>query len=196
MATEQLTRSLILVTGEEGVGKSTLMSALLAHTPGGAKVDAEDVGQVNPFEFGPDFLDMLWRNVASVIGNFWDAGYATVITGSLLDGDTYDSFRQFRQYLPSSVSIQIVHLHASKPERDRRRIRREKPSSKEWRDRVDAAYPPDDTSLRDHATDYGYIAIDNTALELDETLARVFAALPDLYPAPGSTRPGSGTHLK
>ncbi|MGP5291752.1 hypothetical protein ACTXLB_11190 [Brachybacterium tyrofermentans] len=97
MATEQLTRSLILVTGEEGVGKSTLMSALLAHTPGGAKVDAEDVGQVNPFEFGPDFLDMLWRNVASVIGNFWDAGYATVITGSLLDGDTYDSFRQFRQ---------------------------------------------------------------------------------------------------
>lgn len=179
MATEQ--RHLILVTGEEGVGKSTLMSALLPRTPGGAKLDAEDVGQVNPFEFGETFLDLLWRNVAGVISNFWDAGYRTVITGSFLDGDTFESFERFRRHIPSDVAIHVVQLRASKSVRDDRRIRRDKPSSKEWRDRVDASYPREDTSLRDRATDYQYIGVDNSTMGLEKTVQTVMARIPEVY---------------
>lgn len=99
----RLPRSLILVTGEEGAGKSTVMTALLPHTPAGAKIDGEDVGQVNPFSFNQTFLNLLWNNVAAVITNFWNAGCSTVITGSLLNGDTDDSLQQFRTRLPDDV---------------------------------------------------------------------------------------------
>ncbi len=44
--------SLIPTTGKEGAGKGTVLTALLPHTPYAAKLDAEDVGQVNPFILG------------------------------------------------------------------------------------------------------------------------------------------------
>jgi len=174
-------RSLILVTGEEGAGKSTVMSALLPRTPGGAKIDAEDVGQVNPFNFDQAFLDLLWDNVTSVIANYWAAGYPTVITGSLLDSDTHASFQQFRTRLPNDPDVYVVHLSASKPVRDQRRIDRAKPSTKEWRDRVDASYPAGDTSLRDNADDYRYIPVNNEAQQITETLEMIMQAIPEIY---------------
>ena len=175
-------RSLILVTGEEGAGKSTVMAALLPHTPGGAKLDAEDVGQVHPFTFETPFHDLLWANVLAVTSNFWNAGYTTVITGSLLEGDTYSSFQGFRRLLPEDIAIYVVRLSASKAVRDQRRIERAKPSSEEWRDRVDATYPAGDTSLLDNATDYRYVMIDNTTQRLEDTLAAIQAAIPEVYP--------------
>jgi predicted ABC-type ATPase len=39
------TRRLVIVSGEEGSGKSTVVRALLPHTPRGARIDAEDVGK-------------------------------------------------------------------------------------------------------------------------------------------------------
>lgn len=180
-----------MVTGGEGVGKSTLMSALLPHTPGGAKIDAEDVGQVNPFTFDQSFLDLLWNNVTAVITNYWTAGYPTVITGSLLDGDTHASFHKFRAQLPRDVCFYVVHLTASKQVRDRRRIDRVKPSSKEWRDRVDASYPSGDTNLRDNAHDCRYIPVDNSTQSVAETTAAIMHAIPEIYsrsdtpPTPG-----------
>lgn len=177
----EVQRSLILVTGEEGTGKSTVMSALLPRTPGGAKIDAEDVGQVNPFIFNQPFLDLLWDNVTSVIANYWAAGYPTVITGSLLDGDTHASFRQFRMRLPDDIDAYVIHLSASKSVRDQRRIDRAKPSTKEWRDRVDASYPTGDTSLRDNANDYLYIPVSNDAQQLTETLDMIMQAIPKIY---------------
>lgn len=170
-----------MVTGGEGAGKSTAMSALLSHTPCGAKIDAEDVGQVNPFTFDQPFLDLLWNNVTAVITNYWAAGYHTVITGSLLDGDTHASFRKFRARLPDDVCFYVVHLTASKQVRDQRRIDRAKPSSKEWRDRVDAGYPSGDTSLRDNADHYRYIWLDNSAQSIVETVAAIMQAIPEIY---------------
>ncbi len=112
---------------------STVMSALLPQTPEGAKVDAEDVGQVNPFDFGPAFLRLLWANVVAVMTNFWEFGYSTVISGGLLDRDTHSSFQEFRAQVPRQVSIYVVCLSANQQVRDQRRINQAKPSSQDWR---------------------------------------------------------------
>ena len=174
-------RRLIIVTGGEGAGKSTVMSALLPQTAGAAKIDAEDIGQVNPFIFDQPFLELLWNNTTALVTNFWAAGYSTVITGSFLDGDTHASFRQFRARLPRNVVIYLVHLQASKPVRDQRRIDRAKPSTAEWRDRVDASYPDDETSLRAGDRGYRYIPIVNSDQNLHETIAAIKAAIPEIY---------------
>lgn len=176
-----LERSLILITGAEGAGKSTVMSALLPQTPAGAKVDAEDVGQVNPFDFGPVFLRLLWANVTAVMINFWEAGYGTVISGSFLDGDTYSSFQEFRAHVPRDVRIYVVCLSANRPVRDQRRIDRAKPSSEDWRDQVDASYPAADTSLCDNAQDYRYVVIDNSLQKVADTVAAIKELIPEIY---------------
>lgn len=116
-----------------------------------------------------------------MITNYWTAGYSTVITGSLLNGDTHASFQKFRNRLPDDVCIHLVHLTASKQVRDQRRIDRAKPSSKQWRDRVDASYPTDDTSLRDNASDYRYIPVDSSTQSLADTIAVITQAIPEIY---------------
>lgn len=116
-----------------------------------------------------------------MIAKYCTAGYPTVITGSLLDSDTHTSFRQFRMRLPDDIDIYLIHLSASKPVRDQRRIDRAKPSTKEWRDRVDASYPAGDTSLRDNASDYRYIPVRNDAQQLTETLDMIMQAIPKIY---------------
>jgi hypothetical protein len=88
---------LILVTGEEGAGKSTVIRALLPHTPDGARIDAEDIGQTNPCRMDDEFFGLLRRNVAGLVENFWTAGYANVVAGSFLRG--YADYLAFRQLL-------------------------------------------------------------------------------------------------
>lgn len=178
-------RSLILVTGEEGAGKTTVMRELLARAPHAAKLDAEDVGQVNPFTMDEPFIRLLWANVRAVIANFWAAGYPTVITGSFLVRDSYASYREFRRELPAGIEVYLVHLLAGKAVRDRRRIERAKPSTREWRDRVDALFPGDD-SLRDASTgaDYRYVRVENDAQTVRETVAAIERAIPEVFGGP------------
>jgi type II secretory pathway predicted ATPase ExeA len=52
-------RRLIIVSGEEGAGKSTLVRALLPSTPNGARLDAEDIGQTNPCPMDDEFFGLL-----------------------------------------------------------------------------------------------------------------------------------------
>lgn len=61
-------RSLIVVTGQEGAGKTTIMRGLLPYARDAAKVDAEDVGQVNPFVMDEAFLRLLWNNMQPCSG--------------------------------------------------------------------------------------------------------------------------------
>src|SRR5688500_4417757 len=82
---------LVLVCGEEGAGKSTIVRALLPRTPYGARIDAEDIGQTNPCPMDDGFFDLLRRNVAALVTNFWRAGYHTVVAGSFV--------RDYRDYL-------------------------------------------------------------------------------------------------
>jgi hypothetical protein len=95
---------LIIISGEEGAGKSTIVRALLPSTPYGARIDAEDIGQTNPCPMDDTFFDLLRRSAAGLVENFWAAGYVNVIAGSFLRRySDYISFRQLVQ--PSAVFL-------------------------------------------------------------------------------------------
>jgi ABC-type cobalamin/Fe3+-siderophores transport system ATPase subunit len=161
---------LVVVVGQEGVGKSTVVRALLAHLQDGAVLDGEDVGQVNPWVFNDTFRDLHRRNVAAVACNFWAAGYRTVVAGSFLS--SLVEFLAFRALVPADVEVTVVHLMARKDIRDRRRADRTKQTSQDWRDAVDRA-DPEDTTLRRGDAGYRYIALDTSDLDVAQTVARI-----------------------
>jgi energy-coupling factor transporter ATP-binding protein EcfA2 len=169
---------LVIVTGEEGAGKSTIVRALLPHTPHGAQIDAEDIGQVNPCPMDDRFFDLLRRNVAGLVANFWRAGYVNVVAGSFVRD--YPDYLAFRRLLTPPSTVFLVELLVAKDVRDHRRATRAKQTTREWRDMVDLI--PDDLTIR-RATgaDFRYVGIDTTHLEIAETVRQIKAAIPEIY---------------
>ncbi len=170
--------NLILVVGQEGAGKSTTVRALGPAIPWSARIDAEDVGDVNPWEFNEPFLKLLWKNVADLTRNFWAAGFRNVIAGSFLSN--VDQYREFRDHLGADANVYLVHLCAGKDVRDVRRIERAKPSTQEWRDHVDEV-DPEDTTFGSTDEDYLYLRIDNDGLTIEQTVDRVRDWAPELF---------------
>lgn len=171
-------RRLVIITGQEGVGKTTIVPALLPYVRPGAAFDAEEVGQVNPWHFEAAFKALLWDNVAALVRNFWEAGYATVVAGSFIND--YADFEQFRTRLDGDIDIYVVQLCASKAVRDTRRIERPKASIKQWRDELDRSYP-EDTTLHRAPSEYRYVRIDNSSLSLADTVDQIVRALPEVF---------------
>ncbi|MFV2017222.1 hypothetical protein [Micromonospora sp. LOL_023] len=178
--------NIVLVTGEEGAGKSTILRALLPCTTDGTRVDAEDIGQTNPCPMDDGFFDLLRRNIAALVTNFWAAGYVNVLTGSFLRD--YDDYRAFRQLLPPQTAVFLVELLVDRAVRDQRRLTRAKRTTQQWRDRVDLI--PEDRTIRE-ASDagYRYIGIDTTALDVAETVQRIMNEIPEIYVPPMRCRP-------
>ena len=169
---------LIIISGEEGAGKSTIVRALLPPTPYGARIDAEDIGQTNPCPMDDTFFDLLRRNVAGLVENFWAAGYVNVIAGSFLR--RYSDYMSFRQLLPRPSAVFLVDLLVDREVRNRRRITRAKQTTQEWRDMVDQI--PEDQTIRQAAdADYRYIGIDTTDLDVARTVQRIKGAIPEVY---------------
>lgn len=167
-----------MVNGEEGAGKSTIVRALLPHTPDGARIDAEDIGQTNPCPMDDEFFGLLRRNVAALAENFWTAGYVNVIAGSFLRG--YSDYVAFRQLLTRPTSVFMVELLVDKDVRDRRRDTRAKRTTQDWRDRVDLI--PDDRTIRQASqADYRYAGIDTTGLDVAETVRQIKDVIPEIY---------------
>ena len=168
---------LIIVSGEEGAGKSTIVRALLPSTPYGARIDAEDIGQTNPCPMDDMFFDLLRRNVAGLVANFWAAGYVNVIAGSFLR--RYSDYVSFRRLLEPSA-VFLVDLRVGKQVRDHRRITRAKQTTQEWRDMFDQT--PEDQTIRQAAdADYRYIGIDTTGLDVARTVRQIKDAIPEIY---------------
>jgi hypothetical protein len=169
---------LIIVSGEEGAGKSTIVRALLPATPHGARIDAEDIGQTNPCPMDDTFFGLLGRNVAGLVENFWAAGYVNVIAGSFVR--CYSDYVSFRQLLPRPSAVFLVDLLVGREVRDHRRITRAKQTTQEWRDMVDQI--PEDRTIRQAAdADYRYIGIDTTDLDVAGTVQRIIGAIPEVY---------------
>lgn len=169
---------LVVLDGQEGAGKSTLVRALLPHTPHGAQIDAEDVGQVNPWVYDDRFKRLLFRNVADLVRNFWGAGYVNVIAGSFV-ADAAD-YLAFRPLVARDAEVYVVQLHVAKDVRDRRRITRAKRTTQEWRDAVDLIDHLDPT-LRLAVGDDRYHEVDTTHLSVAGTVERIKRALPEIY---------------
>ncbi|MFJ8581155.1 hypothetical protein [Micromonospora sp. NPDC093277] len=169
---------LVLVTGEEGAGKSTIIRALLPHTPRSARIDAEDIGQTNPCPMDDEFFGLLRRNVAGLVENYWTAGYDNVIAGSFLRN--YPDYLAFRQLLTRSPAVFLVELLVDNDVRNYRRITRAKRTTQKWRDLVDLI--PEDRTIRQATdADYRYIGIDTTTLDVAATVRRIRDAIPELY---------------
>jgi hypothetical protein len=169
---------LVIVNGEEGAGKSTIVRALLPHTPRGARIDAEDIGQTNPCPMDDKFFDLLRRNVADLVENFWEAGYVNVVAGSFLRG--YPDYLAFRRLLRRPSTVFLVELLVNKEVRDHRRITRAKQTTQAWRDMVDLI--PEDVTVRQVTdADYRYIGVDTTDLNVTETVQQIMAAIPEVY---------------
>ncbi|SDX76862.1 hypothetical protein SAMN05661080_01146 [Modestobacter sp. DSM 44400] len=172
-------RRLVLLTGQEATGKSTVVRALLPRTPSGAQLDAEDVGQVNPWVYDAAFTELHLRNATAVALNFWKAGYRTVLVGSLVN--THVEYLEFRRRLPEDVDVLVVQLTASRAVRNQRRLGRGKRSDQQWHDLVDRN-DPEDTTLAAAAGDYRYVCVDTGSLRLEEALRQIMAAAPEIWP--------------
>jgi len=173
--------NLIIVAGQQGVGKSTIVRALLKETYNGARIDCTDIGHVNPWEYDVAFLKLVQKNVVSLIKNFWDAGYQNVIVESPFD--YYEEYVEFRRSLPESINVYMAHLCASKEVRDVRRINRSEPSTKENRDLIDSCYP-EEQKLQSANSDYLYMKVQNENLTIEETMAKITEAIPEIYNSP------------
>lgn len=171
-------RNLIIITGQEGAGKSTIVRSLLPHTPCAAQIDAEDVGQTNPWEMSEDFILLLWKNVSTLMNNFWDSGFSTVLAASFLS--TYEEYKRFQKFIPVDTSVFIIQLCASKQTRDRRRINRSKPTCSEWRDDLDNRFP-EDTTIASALDNYRYIGIENGNLTVRSTIDLIKKRIPEIY---------------
>lgn len=167
-------KKLIIIFGQEGAGKTTTIARLVNHIPHSAQIDAENVGQVNPWVFDDAFLQLLWKNVLDVTQNFWTFGYHTVITGSFFDG--YPQYLDFRKRLPPDVEITLIQLCASKAVRDQRRAARQKAYNKQMSDWVDEHYP-EDQEFQQHAGELDYLRLETSQLSVEATLALILEHL-------------------
>lgn len=169
--------NLIIIVGQEGAGKSTTVRALVKAFPGSAQIDAEDLGEVNPWKMDDAYLLMLWKNVADLTRNFWAAGYPNVVAGSFLNN--IEHYRAFREVLNTPAHVSVVQLCATKAARDVRRVNRGKETSEAWRDMVDRA-DPEDTSFATANADYPFLRIDNDGLAVAETVDIILRWLSDV----------------
>lgn len=185
--------NLIIVVGQEGAGKSTTVRALVKALPGSAQIDAEDVGEVNPWQMNDAYLQMLWKNVADLTRNFWSAGYSNVVAGSFLSN--IDHYRAFRAVLNMPANVYVVQLCATKAARDDRRVNRGKETSEEWRDMVDRA-DPEDTTLATENADYTFLRIDNDGLAVTETVDVLLRWLPEMANGGPSNHENTALHKR
>ena len=171
-------KKLLIICGQEGTGKSTLSKAILPYLNNGAAFDAENILQVNPFEFDAKFKQLAIDNTSVLINSFFRHGYERVIAGSFINDRTdYDSFKTRLEYNPK---VFIVMLIASQDVRDKRRIERSKPTTKEWRDIADTKAPKDMTLVQTN-DEYNYCEIDSSELTIKETIAGIKKKIPDFF---------------
>lgn len=179
-------RRLILIWGQEGAGKTTIIRALLPHTPRAARIDAEDLGQVNPCLYDEAFWRLLRANVGALVRNYWAAGFGNVIAGSFFT--TRDDFLRFRELVPEVDEVCMVQLLVQPDERQRRQITRAKQTTQEWRDRV-GRLDTADTTIADNQDGYRYFAVDGTGMTPEQTVAAIMREFPEIY---DHSRPASG----
>ncbi len=162
---------LIVIYGQEGVGKSTITPRLRNYIKNSAAIDAEDLSQFNPWTHSRNDFDLIWKNIVSLTKNFWEAGYNNVIAGSFFD--YYSEFNNFLKLLSEETfEIILIQLCARKDVRDIRRAKRNKIYNKEESEFIDINFPEDNTIGRS-SIDHQCIRINNENQSIDETIHEI-----------------------
>ena len=177
-------KKFLIVCGQEGAGKTTFASTINSHADKCAALDAEEVGQVNPWVFDDAFVRLLFDNVLDVVHNFFEHDYEKVVAGSFIN--TREDFDNFRKELKYDPEIYILILRASKEVRDKRRLaRKNKPTDQEMMDWVDENYSFEKTlqTLIDtpHEGVYQLIEVDNSNVTNEQAIEEVKKKIPDFF---------------
>jgi thymidylate kinase len=162
-------QKLLIICGQEGVGKSTLIKSLVEHLHHGAVIDAEDLVQVNPWEQNEKFENLVLDNAACIVNNFFKYNYERVVVGSVVRNRK--ELDLFKTKLTSQPEIYILNLIVSPEILDKRRKQREKePFTKEFLDWLKTSAPQDATLKEDSEGNYTYIEINNSNFSVEETI--------------------------
>ncbi len=173
----QEAKSIVIIFGQEGVGKTTIISALPEYIPNSAGVDGEDLINVNPWAWNEKNKKLLWENIIDTARNFWNFGYNPVITGSFFN--YYSEFLEFKKLIPEEINIIVFQLCGGKAVRDERRVNRSKPYHKEKSDWVDEIYL-EDRDFRIHNNKFSYLRIDTDDLTVEKTISIILRHLASL----------------
>ena len=76
--------TLIIINGAPGIGKTTVGRLLHNQLSHSAFLDGDDVWRINPFEVNDKTKSLVEKNIAQVLRNYFEAGYAYVILAWVL----------------------------------------------------------------------------------------------------------------
>ncbi|MEK7093656.1 MAG: hypothetical protein AAB927_04195 [Patescibacteria group bacterium] len=173
-------QKLLIVCGQEGVGKSTLIKSLVKHLHHGAVIDTEDLLQVNPWKRDDEFESLAFDNAASMVNNFFKYNYEQVVAGSVVRNRR--ELDLLKTKLASQPETYILNLVVSQDILDRRRKQRERePFTEEFIDWLKTSAPQDSTLREANDGSYAYIEINNGELSVEETIKRLKDGIPRFF---------------
>jgi len=159
---------IILINGQGGTGKTLVANALKNKITNSALIDADALIGVNPFEFDK-LAPLMFRNAVTLISNFSNAGYQTIITSGLTrNQEQLDSFLA----LVPDTEVVLVWLHADRETRIARKLGRARDGADnlEWFEFGEKIYP----DVKDFVMRRGkYFKIDTSAKTIDEVVSEI-----------------------
>ena len=157
----KMDNKLIIIGGCCGAGKETTGKLLLSALEPSAWIDMKSLVWVNPWGYGEKLLSLCVENAASLVDNFFRAGYCQVV----LSASAINSQRELDALIAlihADCRVICVWLDVDKAIRDKRRIGRAR----------DAAHSPEHLDYIDSVvTDPGKLSIPNGAyyrLQIDD----------------------------
>lgn len=162
-------KKLIFIHGPNGVGKSTLCKNLNLKIPNSAWLESEWCRMTNPFTFNEEIIKMIEKNISFMLRSYLEcSSLEYIIFNYGFHGPRKKIFENILKNL-SDIEYKLIPITLT-CSYDENRIRMIKDGRD--RDRIDRAL-----SVRDIYDSLGYPVIDNTDLNVEETIYRVLEIL-------------------
>ena len=132
---------IISINGQAGTGKTTTAKILLGKLENSAYISGDALVAVNPFGVNEKTDRLVIKNSVSLIKNFEQENYETVIICGILRNQA--QLDSFLNNLGEKADFLFVWLRASKEVRHKRKIKRarDESDSPEWFDFIDKIIP-------------------------------------------------------
>lgn len=173
-------QKLLIVCGQEGVGKSTLLKSLVKQLRHGAVVDVEDLLQVNPWKQNKEFENLALDNAAAIVNNFFKYSYPQVAVGSAVRNRK--ELDLFKTKLVLQPETYILNLVVFQDILDKRRKQREQePYTEKFLEWLKTSPQQDSTLKESNDSSYTYVEIDNEKLSVEETIMQLKKTIPKFF---------------